>query len=95
MTTKPIHEVRFGNVRVAIWANKGEEGRTFHNFSLERSYRDKEGNWQNQQLSLGVREVAKITRALETAYADYYTLPQLRADYKRSAVVEGELNLTP
>ena len=83
--TKPLHEVRFGNVRVSLWANQGEEGKTFHNFSLERSYRDRSGNWQSQQISMAVGEVAKVVNALNTAYADYYTLPDLRADYQSSA----------
>ena len=29
---KPVHDVRFGNVNVAIWANRSREGDTFHTF---------------------------------------------------------------
>lgn len=81
---KPVHEVRFGNVRVSIWANRNQEGQLFHSFALERSYRDQSGEWQSQQLSLSLTEIAKVTGALNKAYADYYTLPNVRQDAERS-----------
>ena len=61
---KPVHEVRYGNVRVAIWANRNKENHVFHSFGLERSYRDQDGNWHSQHISLGVSEIAKVRAAL-------------------------------
>ena len=78
--TKPVHEVRFGNVRVALWANRNQENQLYHTFGLERSYRDQNGEWQTQQMSLALGEIAKVTGALSKAYEDYYSLPHLRND---------------
>jgi hypothetical protein len=37
--TKPAAEVRFGNIRAAIWRNEAESG-PWYNVTIERSYRD-------------------------------------------------------
>ena len=48
VTTKkrPVHEVRLGRVRAAIWENETRNG-TLHNVTFSRIYRDDEGNWQD------------------------------------------------
>jgi hypothetical protein len=74
----PIHVVRFGNIRVAVWENRNQEGRTYHSLDLERSYRDKEGAWQSQNINLRPNEIAKVTGALAKVYADLHTLPELQ-----------------
>jgi len=43
---KPVHEVRLGKIRAAIWANSSENG-TRHNVTFSRLYRDEEGNWKD------------------------------------------------
>ena len=35
---RPVHEIRFGQVRAAIWENQTEKG-TRYNVTLSRSYR--------------------------------------------------------
>lgn len=76
-TPGPVHVVRFGSIRVAIWENRNQEGRIYHSLDLERSYRDKEGNWHSQNINLRPNEIAKVTGALGLAYADLHTLPKL------------------
>ena len=41
----PVKKYRAGGVSASIWKNKGEE-RDFLNVSFEKSYKDKDGNWQ-------------------------------------------------
>jgi len=73
----PIHVVRFGNIRVAVWENRNQEGRTYYSIDLERSYCDKEGARQSQNINLHPNEIAKVTGALNQAYADLHALPKL------------------
>jgi len=37
--TRPVHEVRLGRIKAAIWANE-VEGRTRHNVTFARLYKD-------------------------------------------------------
>jgi hypothetical protein len=43
---KPVHELRLGRVRAAIWENDTRNGAR-HNATFSRLYRDQEGNWQD------------------------------------------------
>jgi hypothetical protein len=45
--TRPVHEVRFGRIRAAIWANKTENG-VRHSVSVSRSYKDGD-TWKNSE----------------------------------------------
>ncbi len=46
----PVHKVSIGALQLAVWANEHEletgEKRIFHTISLERSYKDKNDEWQ-------------------------------------------------
>lgn len=46
--SKPVHEIRLGRVKAAIWANKTDKG-TFYNVRFSRLYRDDDGNWCDTQ----------------------------------------------
>ena len=43
---KPVHEVRLGRIRAAIWENETSNG-TRHNVTFSRLYRDELGNWKD------------------------------------------------
>jgi hypothetical protein len=45
MATKPIHEIRIGRIRAAIWKNAGENG-TRYTTSFSRLYKDGD-NWRD------------------------------------------------
>jgi hypothetical protein len=77
---KPKHEVRFGTVKVAVWENTSREGKTFHSFDLRRSYRDQDGEWHDQKISLNLSEIAKVQAALAKVYEDYHLMPEFRRD---------------
>lgn len=39
MSKKPVHEIRLGRIKAAIWENETENG-SRHNVSLSRLYKD-------------------------------------------------------
>ncbi len=43
---RPVHEIRLGRVKAAIFANQSDSG-TWHNVVLKRLYRDSDGNWRS------------------------------------------------
>ena len=43
--TRPVHEIRMGLIKAAIWGNQTEEG-IRHNVTFERRYRDGE-EWKS------------------------------------------------
>ena len=43
---KPVHEIRIGRIRAAIWENDTKNGAR-HNVTFSRLYRDDEGNWHD------------------------------------------------
>lgn len=87
---KPKHEVRFGTVKVAVWENTSREGKTFHSFDLRRSYRDQDGEWHDQKISLNLSEIAKVRAALGKVYEDYHTLPEFKRDESASSHAAAE-----
>jgi hypothetical protein len=44
--TKPIHEIRLGRIRAAIWLNEGENG-TWYNAQITRLYKDRNDQWKD------------------------------------------------
>jgi hypothetical protein len=44
---KPVHEVRLGKIRAAIWGNRNADGNTWHGVTFSRRYRDKEGHYKD------------------------------------------------
>lgn len=67
----PAMKFRAGAVSATIWQNKitrknGEEG-SFSTVHLERSYKDKDGNWKNSN-SLRASDIPKAMLVLQEAY---------------------------
>jgi hypothetical protein len=63
---KPVHTIRYGAVRVAIWENEGANG-AFFNATFERSYRDDKGKPRSAHAfglaDLGLLQLAAIEAA--------------------------------
>jgi len=64
---KPVMKFKAGNVTASIWRHKGELG-TFFNVSLEKNYKDKEGNWKSSG-NLNLPEIQKAVLVLNQCYA--------------------------
>ncbi len=43
---RPVHEIRVGRIRAAIWENETKNGAR-HNVTFSRLYRDEEGEWHD------------------------------------------------
>ncbi len=64
---KPEKKFRAGAVTAAIWKNQTEDGKEYSTVSFERSYKDKEGEWQTTN-SLRVNDLPRAAMVLNKAY---------------------------
>jgi hypothetical protein len=77
----PVQEFRAGGVRAAIWRRETEkDGRSVveHNTKITRSYRDKQGNWQEVN-TYYPDDLAKLILVTQEAYR-YVTLRDSSAE---------------
>ena len=45
MNNKPIHEIRLGSVKAAVWVNSSAAG-TWHSVTFGRLYKDADDSWK-------------------------------------------------
>ena len=63
---RPVHEVRLGRVRAAIWANETETG-VRYNVTVCRLYKDdKSGEWRDSQ-SFGRDDLPLVAKVCDLA----------------------------
>lgn len=67
---KPIHEIRLGTVKAAIWRDQAGEN-TFHNVTFSRLYKDGE-SWKSSD-SFGRDDLPKLVLVAEKAYEWIFT----------------------
>jgi len=77
---QPLIKKKLGNISVAVFSEEvsGKDGDVFtaYSFSLQKSWKDKSGNWQNHTISLKRREILQVQAALGEAFvASYLTDP--------------------
>lgn len=65
---RPVHEVRFGTIRVAIWANQTAEHGVLYNVTCSRSYKNAEGTWKDSD-SFGRDDLLPLAKALDDAHS--------------------------
>jgi hypothetical protein len=63
---KPVHEVRLGRVKAAIWANQTEQG-IRHNVTIARIYKD--GNEWKTSHSFGRDELPLVQKVADIAHS--------------------------
>jgi hypothetical protein len=75
-TNKPLVKRQFGDISVAIFGRdvSRPDGTTFtaKDFVLQKSWKDKEGKWQDQSIRLQTREILAVQEALTQAFIDSY-----------------------
>ena len=64
-STKPVHEIRMGKIKAAIWANATDQG-TRYNVSLARLYMGDDG-WRSSD-SFGRDDIPLMIKVLVSAY---------------------------
>ena len=70
---KPVSEVRIGRVKAAIWPN-GTEGRTRHNVTFSRLYKDGE-EWKSTQ-SFSRNDLLLLAKVADQAHSRIFELQQ-------------------
>lgn len=63
---QPVYKVRVGGVQGTLWENAGKEG-NFFTASLNRSYKDDKGQWQQTQ-SFRVNDLHAIEVCVRKLY---------------------------
>lgn len=63
---KPIHEIKAGKIRVAIWANKTEEHGVWFNSVVTRLYKT-DDRWRETR-SLGHSDLPMAMKAIDMAH---------------------------
>ena len=71
--SKPVAEVRLGNIRAAIWRNESESGPWF-NVTFERSYR--EGKEYRSSFGFGRDDLLTLAKAADLAHTRIFELQQ-------------------
>ena len=76
LSNKPLVKKQFGNISVAVFGREVSrpDGTIFtaKDYVLQKSWKDKQGNWQNHSLSLQARDILAVQQALVHAFVDSY-----------------------
>ena len=64
--TRPVHELRMGRIRAAIWANETQNG-TRHNVTVSRIYKD--GNDWKDSSSFGRDDLPLVGKVMDQAHS--------------------------
>ncbi len=64
--TRPVHEVRLGRVRAAIWENETQNG-TRHNVTVSRLYKDGD-NWKDST-SFGRDDLPLVAKVVDISHS--------------------------
>ncbi len=67
---RPVHEVRLGRIKAAVWENSTENG-TRHNVTLSRIYKDGE-QWKDTT-SFGRDDLPLVAKVADLAHMWIYT----------------------
>ena len=71
---KPVHEVRLGRIKAAIWENATENG-SRHNVTFTRLYKDDAGNWKDSG-SFGRDDLPLLAKVADMAHTWIFTQKQ-------------------
>jgi hypothetical protein len=66
MAKTPVHEIRLGRVRAAIWENETQNG-TLHNVTFTRLYKDEEDQWSDST-SFGRDDLPLLAKVADMAH---------------------------
>jgi len=62
---RPVHEIRYGNVKVVIWCNQTQSG-PMHNVNVSRLYKD--GDQWKESNGFGQDDLLTLAKALDEAH---------------------------
>ncbi len=70
---KPVHELRLGRIRAAVWLNETENGPRY-NVQISRLYKDKNDKWQDST-SFGREDLPLVAKVADQAMVWIYENP--------------------
>lgn len=73
---RPVHEIRFGRVKAAIWENETSQG-VRHNVTFQRIYREEE-TWKSTD-SFGRDDLPLVLKVADLAHTWIYEQAQENA----------------
>ena len=65
--TRPVHEVRLGRIKAAIWENETQNGAR-HNVTVTRIYRDADDQWRDSA-SFGRDDLPLVAKVVDRAHS--------------------------
>lgn len=65
--SKPVHEIRLGRIRAAIWANQTQNGPR-HNVTFARLYKDEKDGWKDSS-SFGRDDLQLVAKVSDLAHS--------------------------
>ncbi len=71
---RPVHEIRLGRIKCALWANETENGLRY-NCTVSRIYKDQNGAWQ-RSTSFGLQDLPLVSRVSDLALLWIYEKTQ-------------------
>ena len=71
---KPVHEIRLGKVRAAIWENATDNDRVRHSVTFSRLYKEGE-NWRDSA-SFGRQELLLLVKVADLAHTYLHQQPE-------------------
>lgn len=72
-SNKPVHELRLGRIRAAVWLNETENGPRY-NVQISRLYKDKNDKWQDST-SFGREDLPLVAKVADQAMVWIYENP--------------------
>lgn len=66
MNNKPVHVIRFGAIKAAVWLNQTSSG-PMHNVTISRTYKD--GDEWRESGSFGADDLLQAAKALDEAHS--------------------------
>lgn len=70
MAKQPVHEIRMGAVKAAVWQNESDHG-VRHNVTFQRLYKDEEDEWQSTS-SFGRDDLPLLSKVADAAFTWIY-----------------------
>ncbi len=70
---KPVHEVRLGRIRAAVWLNETDNGPRY-NVQISRLYKDKADQWKDSS-SFGREDLPLVGKVADLAMVWIYENP--------------------
>lgn len=73
---RPVHEVRIGAIKAAIWKNETNNGGARYNVTLSRIYKDKDDDQWKSTDSFGRDDLLVLAKVADQAHSWIHNLGQ-------------------